>query len=233
MIFNKKDINKKNINLVYHCFITLLFVYIFIQFLTLKTTNNVYKFYNDYIMNKYCLILCICLLLLVMSYDKYTGILLFILIIGPIKCSYKEYFEDDEQELTTEPQKQELKQNQEKKEMNTVVEKNLISGDDRFKMDDVKKDELLRQIKAQLNFDPYKTNLSKEVISELYNKYFDNDVFIKLKEIDSKSKDYIASGKFNYIPKEVKVDYDIKTYENLLKNTSINVNQLNDVNKAL
>lgn len=222
MIFNKKDITKKNIKLYCHCFITILFVYIFIQFLTLKTTNNVYKFYNDYIMNKYCLILYICLLLLVMNYDKYTGILLFILIIGPIKCSYKEYFEDDEQEQETE-----------KNEINTVVENNLLGVDDRFKMDDVKKDELLRQIKAQINFDPYKTNLSKEVISELYNKYFDNDVFVKLKEIDNKSKDYIASGKFNYIPKEDKVDYDIKTYENLLKNTSIGVNQLNDSKKSL
>ena len=222
MIFNKKDINKKNIKLYCHCFITILFVYIFIQFLTLKTSNNVYKFYNDYIMNKYCLILYICLLLLVMNYDKYTGILLFILIIGPIKCSYKEYFEDEEQE-----------QEKEQKEINTVVEKNLLGVDDRFKMDDVKKDELLRQIKAQINFDPYKTNLSKEVISELYNKYFDNDVFVKLKEIDNKSKDYIASGKFNYIPKEDKVDYDIKTYENLLKNTSIGVNQLNDSKKSL
>ena len=224
MIFNKKDINKKNIKLYCHCFITILFVYIFIQFLTLKTTNNVYKFYNDYIMNKYCLILYICLLLLVMNYDKYTGILLFILIIGPIKCSYKEYFEDEEQEQ---------EQEQEENEINTVVEKNLLGVDDRFKMDDVKKDELLRQIKAQINFDPYKTNLSKEVISELYNKYFDNDVFVKLKEIDNKSKDYIASGKFNYIPKEDKVDYDIKTYENLLKNTSIGVNQLNDSKKSL
>jgi len=222
MIFNKKDITKKNIKLYCHCFITILFVYIFIQFLTLKTTNNVYKFYNDYIMNRYCLILYICLLLLVMNYDKYTGILLFILIIGPIKCSYKEYFEDEEQE-----------QEKEQKEINTVVEKNLLGVDDRFKMDDVKKDELLRQIKAQINFDPYKTNLSKEVISELYNKYFDNDVFVKLKEIDNKSKDYIASGKFNYIPKEDKVDYDIKTYENLLKNTSIGVNQLNDSKKSL
>ena len=228
MIFNKKDINKKNIKLYCHCFITILFVYIFIQFLTLKTSNNVYKFYNDYIMNKYCLILYICLLLLVMNYDKYTGILLFILIIGPIKCSYKEYFEDEEQE-----QEQEQEQQKKQNEINTVVEKNLLGVDDRFKMDDVKKDELLRQIKAQINFDPYKTNLSKEVIYEIYNKYFDNDVFIKLKEIDNKSKDYIASGKFNYIPKEDKVDYDIKTYENLLKNTSIGVNNLNDVNKTL
>jgi len=206
MIFNKKDINKKNIKLYCHCFITILFVYIFIQFLTLKTSNNVYKFYNDYIMNKYCLILYICLLLLVMNYDKYTGILLFILIIGPIKCSYKEYFEDEEQEL---------KLKQEQKEINTVVEKNLLGVDDRFKMDDVKKDEILRQIKAQINFDPYKTNLSKDVIYEIYNKYFDNNIFNKLNAIDNDSKEYIASGNFNYIPDQDKVDYDITTYNNL------------------
>ena len=215
---NKNNINKNNIKLIYHCLITILFVYVFIQFLTLKISNNIYKFYNDYIMNKYCLILYICLLLFIMNYDKYTSILLFILIIGPIKTSYKEYFEDDEQE---------------QKEISTIVEKNLIGVDDRFKMDEVKKNEILRQIKAQINFDPYKTNLSKDVIYELYNKYFDNDVFIKLKEIDNKSKDYIASGKFNYIPKEDKVDFDIKTYENLLKNTSIGVNQMYDVNKSL
>ena len=74
------------------------------------------------------------------------------------------------------------KQEKEQNEINTVVENNLLGIDDRFKMDDVKKDELLRQIKAQINFDPYKTELSKEVIYEIYNKYFDNDIFVKLKE---------------------------------------------------
>ena len=210
-----KDINKKNIKLVYHCFITILFVYVFIQFLTLKITNNVYKFYNDYIMNKYCLILYICLLLFVINYDKYTCILLFILIIGPIKCSYKEYFEDEQQAI------------------NTLIKNKLLGIDDRFKMDDVKKDEILRQIKAQINFDPYKTNLSKDVIYEIYNKYFDNDIFVKLKSIDNDSKEYIASGNFNYIPTENKVDYDITTYENLIKNPSFGINENMDINKSL
>lgn len=213
-------IKSKNCKLYYHLLITLVFIYIFIQFLTLKQSNSIYKFYVDYVMNKYCLILYISLLFLIMKYDIYTTILLFILIIGPLRCSSKEYFE-------------EKKDTKEQKEINKVVKDNLLGIDNRFKMDDVKKNELLKQIKAQINFDPYKTELSKEVIYEIYNKYFDNDVFIKLKEIDNKSKDYIASGKFNYIPKEDKVDYDIKTYENLLKNTSIGVNNLNDVNKAL
>ena len=216
-------LTKKDIKLVYHCLIIILFVYIFIQFLTLKTSNNVYKFYNDYIMNKYCLILYICLLLFVMNYDKYTGILLFILIIGPIKCSYKEYFEDEEL----------VQQAPEQQAINRIVNNKLLGIDDRFKIDDVKKDEILRQIKAQINFDPYKTNLSKDVIYEIYNKYFDNDIFVKLKELDNKSKEYVSSGKFNYIPKQEQVDFDLKTYENLLNNTSIGVNQLNDTTKSL
>ena len=49
----------KNIKLYYHLIITLLFIYIFIQFLTLRQSNSIYKFYIDYVMNKYCLILYI------------------------------------------------------------------------------------------------------------------------------------------------------------------------------
>jgi len=208
-------IKSKNCKLYYHLLITLVFIYIFIQFLTLKQSNSIYKFYVDYVMNKYCLILYISLLFLIMKYDIYTTILLFILIIGPLRCSSKEYFE-------------EKKDTKEQKEINKVVKDNLLGIDNRFKMDDVKKNELLKQIKAQINFDPYKTELSKEVIYEIYNKYFDNDVFVKLKGIDDLSKKYIASGKFDYIPKENKVDYDITTYENLLKNSSIGMDKNNN-----
>ena len=187
----------KNIKLYYHLVISVLFIYIFIEFLSLKQANGIYKFYVDYIMNKYCLIIYISLLFLIMKYDIYTTILLFILIIGPIKCSSKDYF--IEKEETTKENNVE-----EQKEINTVVKNNLLGIDDRFKMDDVKKDELLRQIKAQINFDPYKTELSKDVIYEIYNKYFDNDIFVKLKSIDNDSKEYIASGNFNYVPKQNK-----------------------------
>jgi hypothetical protein len=220
-------IKAKNYKLYYHLLITLVFIYIFIQFLTLKQSNSIYKFYVNYVMNKYCLILYISLLFLIMKYDIYTTILLFILIIGPLRCSSKEYFEEQKD---TKEKNEITKEEKEQKEINKVVKDNLLGIDNRFKMDDVKKNELLKQIKAQINFDPYKTELSKEVIYEIYNKYFDNDVFVKLKGIDDLSKKYIASGKFDYIPKENKVDYDITTYENLLKNTSIGINQSNDIN---
>jgi hypothetical protein len=212
----------KNFKLYYHLIITFMFVYIFIQFLTLKQTNYIYKFYTDYIMNKYCIIIYISLLFCIMKYDTYTAILLFILIIGPFKCSTKEFYENN----TTLP-------NIEQKEINKVVKDNLLGIDDRFKMDDIKKDEILKQIKAQIQFDPYKTNLSKDVIYEIYNKYFDNDIFVKLKSIDNDSKEYIASGNFNYVPKENKVDYDITTYENLNKNTAFGINANIDTNKSL
>ena len=207
----------KNIKLYYHLIITILFVYVFIQFLTLKTNNIIYKFYVDYVMNKYCLVIYISLLFYILKYDKYTTVLLFLLIIGPFRCASKEYFEDNTNPIQT----------------NDIITDKLFGVDDRFKMDDIKKDEIMRQIKAQIKFDPYKTNLAKDVINEIYNKYFDNDIFVKLKSIDNDSKEYIASGNFNYIPTENKVDYDITTYENLIKNPSFGVNENMDINKSL
>ena len=210
----------KNIKLIYHLIITLFFVYVFIEFLTLKTSNNIYNFYTKYIMNKYCLIIYIFLLFIIMRYDIYTAILLFLLIIGPFKCSSKEYFNTDN-----------TNDNKEQSEINNVVINSLLGIDDRFKIDDVKKNEILQEIKAQINYDPYKTELSKDVIFEIYNKYFNNNIFVKLKSIDEDSKKYIASGNFNYIPKENKVDYDITTFENLNKNTAFGINL--EVNKSL
>ena len=211
----------KNIKLYYHLIITFMFVYIFIQFLTLKQTNYIYKFYTDYIMNKYCIIIYISLLFCIMKYDTYTAILLFILIIGPFKCSTKEFYENNTTLSNTTLPNTTLP-NIEQTAISNIVKDNLLGIDDRFKMDDIKKDEILRQIKAQIKFDPYKTNLSKDVIYEIYNKYFDND-----------SKEYIASGNFNYVPKENKVDYDITTYENLNKNTAFGINANIDTNKSI
>ena len=300
----------KNAKLIYHLIITILFVYIFIQFLTLKTSNYIYNFYTKYIMDKYCLVLYILLLFLLVKYDIYTTILLFLLIIGPFKCSTKEYFENNTDPSTTntstpsttdpsttdprttdprttepsttephttdphttdpstteprttdphttdpsttEPRTTEPRttdpsttdprntdprttnQSNTQESIDKLVTDSLIGVDDRFKIDDIKKNEILRQIKAQINFDPYKTELSKDVIYEIYNKYFDNDVFVKLNSIDEDSKNYIASGNFNYIPKENKVDFDITTYENLNKNTAFGINsQLDDTSKSL
>ncbi len=100
--------------------------------------------------------------------------------------------------------------------------------DERFKMDDVIKNEILRQIKSQIDFDPYKTPLAKDVIYEIYNKYYDNDIFVKLKNINDDSQTYIAAGNFNYLPKNDKVDYDLITYQNLNNNIQFGVNPIID-----
>jgi len=248
----------KNYKLIYHFIITILFVYIFLQFLTFKNTNYIYNFYTKYVMNKYCIILYICLLFLIIKYDTYTTILLFLLIIGPFKCSTKEYFEGNilsttqpittqpittqpitTQPITTQPittQQQTLYSNRNKisKLIDKQVTNDLLGIDDRFKMDEVKKNEILKQIKAQITFDPYKTDLSKDVINEIYNKYFDNDIFIKLNTINEDSKDYIAAGNFKYIPTQDKVNYDMIKYEDLTKNNAFIINgEFNDTNKSL
>ena len=192
--------------LILHLISTIIFVYIFVQFLTLKSSNRIYKFYNDYIMNRYCIILYILIIIFISKYDNYIAILLFILIMIPFKCAYKEYFEDETSSIT----------------VATIIDPlSLDTSDDRFKIDDVAKDNILKQIKAQVDFDPYKSSLAKNVIYEIYNKYFDNDIFKKLNSINQDSKDYIASGNFQYVPKLDKVNYDISTYQSINYNAKL------------
>lgn len=204
--------------LYYHLGITFVFIYVFIQFLTMKRSNLIYRVYADYIMNKYCLILYILLIMFIIRIDSYTGVLLFILVMVPFRFVYKEFFEDTTTIPNTIPATT----------SNALLDKELLGIDDRFKMDDVAKDQILKQIRSQIEFDPYKTNLSKDVIYEIYNKYFDNDIFVKLKNVNDDSKQYIASGNFNYLPKNNKVDYDLVSYQNLTQNTQLGINPIID-----
>jgi len=218
MKFNKKITNWM---FLYYITLTIVFVYIFIQFLTMKRTNAVYKFYTDYIMNKYCIILYILLVILIMQYDNYTAILLFILVMVPFRFAFKEYFITTSADTST-PSPTSFNIN------DPLIQSEYLGKDDRFKMDDIAKNEILRQIKAQVDFDPYKTNLSKNVIYDIYNKYFDNDIFVKLKNINDDSKQYIAEGNFKYVPENNKVDYDLVSYQNLTDNTQMGNTGLTD-----
>ena len=199
--------------LLYHAILTIIFVYIFVEFLTMKRSNAIYNFYSNYIMNKYCMILYILCILFIMKYDKFTSILLLILIISPFKCAFKEYFEANTPTNTP---------------TNTFTNIPGIIDDDRFKMDEIAKNKILKQIKSQVDFDPYKTDLDKDIIYEIYNKYFDNDIFVKLKNINDDSKQYIAEGNFKYVPENNKVDYDLVTHQNLSYNTQIGINPISD-----
>ena len=104
------------------------------------------------------------------------------------------------------------------------------------------------------------TKLSKLDIKDFYKNYLKDDIVFKynkknielkllpfsersskIEEIKKMRGEYVEHMKnkksvdkppvINKIP--LGVDYDIKTYENLLNNTSISVNQLNYLNKGL
>jgi len=218
----KNITHAEKVMLGYHTIITIIFVYVFVQFLTLKRTNIIFKIYADYILNKYCLILYILLSVLIMKYDAYTGILLLVLVIAPFKVAVKEYFNDTNQ-IT---QITQITLN-DKTDIDTLTQPpmpTLPENDNRFKTDDIAINDILRQIKAQIEFDTHKTELSKEVIYEIYNKYFDNDVFIKLKTNMDDSKEYNAEGKLSYIPEPDKIKYDLSSYTNLSNNSQIGIN---------
>jgi len=175
-----------------------------------------------------------------MKYDVYTSILLLILIIGPFKVSMKEFFESTPTQQIEIPTIirdgviiADIPQPKATFLQDTVNQKELVNAqflgiDDRFKMDDVVVNNILKQIKSQVEFDPYKTNLSKDVINEIYKKYFDNDIFVKLKNTNDDSKTYLASGNFNYVPTVAQVDYDLVSYQNLNNNLQIGINPLTD-----
>ena len=201
--------------------------------MSMKRNNFIYNFYNEYVMNKYCIFIYIIAILILMYLDKYIAILLFILIVIPYRFVFKEFFEDGTT-ITTTPETTKYEYEYlpqagtDKESLNKLLEAQYLGQDDRFKMDEISKNEILRQIRAQVDFDPYKTNLAKDVIYEIYNRYFDNDIFVKLKNVNDDSKDYIASGNFRYLPEGDRVDFDQITYQNLNYNQAFGVNPLTD-----
>ena len=72
------------------------------------------------------------------------------------------------------------------------------------------------------------TELDKDVIYEIYNKYFDNDIFIKLQKNNDDSASYLAAGNFSYVPTVAQVDYDLVSYQNLSNNIQFGINPITD-----
>ena len=244
---------KPNITLGLHIIITILFVIVFYHLLAMKQSNIIYYFWSRYIMNRYCFILYILLSLFIFKKDSYIGILLLVLAIGFFKTALKEYFQDIPTTTISEttipattttlvsiPTKIEneiiiadisvptITSIQNTVDNKSLIDTQFLGMDDRFKIDDVIVRDILRQIKSQIDYDPYKTNLDKEVIYEIYNKYFNNDIFTKLKQNNDDSASYLAAGNFTYVPTVPKVDYDLVTYQNLSNNIQYGINPLTD-----
>lgn len=57
----------------------------------------------------------------------------------------------------------------------------ILAEDDLFTMDPVKKSEILRAVRAQLDFDTYKSDLTRETILDIYRKYYGEDEALKFK----------------------------------------------------
>ena len=143
------------------------------------------------------------------------SVALFIYLLYKLDCQPVEYFAPD----TTSNLASEYSDSTSK-----VISTLTDEKDPRFIMDPVKRDELLRAIKAELEFDKTKTDLDRDVIYELYNKYFDTNVFKKMLEINDDSKKYIKSGNYAYLPVSHKTDFDIQKYQDLQKNTAFGIN---------
>lgn len=263
-------LKNKSLQLWYHLAITIVFIYIFYNLLTMKKSNFIYGFWHEYIMNKYCFILYLLLSLFILRLDSYTGVLLLVLAIGTFKSAIKELFTSevfigDASDIidprynitlpatTTIPSTTTIPATTTGAIPTKIVNGQVVADlpvptviplqykltvdniqaqalgeDDRFKVDEVAVGEILQQIKSQVDFDPYKTQLDKEVIYEIYNKYFDNDIFKKLQNNNSDSASYIAAGNFNYVPTVAQVDYDLITYQNLSNNTGLGINPIAD-----
>jgi ABC-type antimicrobial peptide transport system permease subunit len=206
----------------------------------MKKTNQIYYIWSEYVLNKYCFILYIILSLFILKLDSYTGILLIILALGSFRTASKEYFASSDQVTDSIPTKivngqiladipiPSVTSLQVTVNANDLLKVQTLGEDSRFKMDDVVVKDILRQIKSQVDFDPYKTNLDKSVIYEIYNKYFDNDIFVKLKNNNDDSASYLAAGNFSYIPTVAQVDYDLVTYQNLNDNVQFGINPIID-----
>ena len=227
----------KNTNIFwFHFLITIIFIYVFYQLLSMKNSNPIYHFWSKYIMNHYCFILYMLLSIYIVKIDSYIGVLLIVLGIGSFKSAIKEYFAVDnaiptkivDGQILADLPIPTITSLQDTVNANNLIREQALGQDDRFKVDDVAVKEILRQIKSQVDFDPYKTDLDKNVIYEIYNKYFDNDIFVKLKQNNDDSASYLAEGNFSYVPTVPKVDYDLVSYQNLTNNIQFGINPITD-----
>jgi hypothetical protein len=208
--------------LVYRILAGILFIYIFTHLMALSNTDWICNIFRKLVIANSCTIILYLLVnLVIFCYlDRYIGVLLFIIIITQYRTALKEFFDDGSTDNDRNPY--DIPQN------TASLMQAQLGVDDRFKMDDVVKDQILKQIKAQIQFDPYKSNLAKNVIDEIYSKYYNNSIFTKLKGIVDDSQAYVATGNFKYLPEGNQIDYDLTTYQNLNNNVQLGINPIID-----
>ena len=163
----------------------------------------------------WCVVCLIVLLALLWNYNRIIGTLYGILILFQLKRVIINAFVGDASSSTiTTTQTNPLT-------VNSVL---MNPDDDRFKTDDVKIREIIRQIQAELDFDPYKTPLARQVIIDVYKRYFNNDMFVKLNEITENSKKYQKEYRLLYMPQPTELNYSVDVADLLSKSSGFGVN---------
>ena len=165
----------------------------------------------------WCVVCLIVLLALLWNYNRIIGTLYGILILFQLKRVIINAFVGDASDIAS---------------ISTPTNTGVIMtdsflmnpDDDRFKTDDVKIREIIRQIQAELDFDPYKTPLARQVIIDVYKRYFNNDMFVKLNEITENSKKYQKEYRLLYMPQPTELNYSVDVADLLSKSSGFGVN---------
>jgi hypothetical protein len=181
---------------------TILFIIVFVLF-TDSLSSSIREYMGRYI---YQLAFLIFVYMLCVS-NKYLGILAFLLFILQFKMACKESFSmfnppngtqspavspptttksplfavlDVVPSLNLEEEKLEVVS----KEYEAAAKADIapvLAEEDLFTMDPAKKSEILRAVRSQLDFDPYKSDLTRETILDIYRKYYGEDEALKFK----------------------------------------------------
>lgn len=214
----KINLQKKNFKLI----INYLFIILFIILYVIASIHKFNLFYYIYPNNNiplYLIIISFIIVIMLLLYNTYIGLLYAILLIFQLKCIKYENFN-----ISNNTSNNELKANQiDTKNNKLTIPFYIETDDERFKIDDVKIKQIIRQIQAELQFDPSKTPLARKVIIDIYKKYFDNDIFVKLNEITQESEKYTSEYQLLYTNPTIELGYDVDTAKILQSSTSFGV----------
>jgi len=208
--------NKKNTPTPTTIILVILFVVLYIIG-TYTRFNFLDIIYRGHPIPIWCVVCLIVLLALLWNYNRIIGTLYGILILFQLKRVIINAFVGDASDIAS---------------ISTPTNTGVIMtdsvlmnpDDDRFKTDDVKIREIIRQIQAELDFDPYKTPLARQVIIDVYKRYFNNDMFVKLNEITENSKKYQKEYRLLYMPQPTELNYSVDVADLLSKSSGFGVN---------
>jgi len=170
-------------------FLNILGVIVFIT-VFIGLTGEISSITKSY-MNKYIYqIAFLILVYLICLSNKYLGILGFLLFILQFRNSCNEYFtnynntkpKSNITKITDDLLKKHNISPSQQPTTSPLTPINNNKNEDIFKLDPVMKQQIFSVIRDQISYDPYKTDLSRQTILDIYKKYFGEDQSLELKK---------------------------------------------------